>query len=63
MNREKQDIMTELSALASDSGTKSSFLQYIPKDLKVDCRLYLDVVKAPVFLLYRIGQNCFLLLP
>jgi len=48
LNKEKQDIMSELNALANESSTKSTFLSYIPKDLKAECRIYLDVIQAPV---------------
>lgn len=51
LNREKQTLMSELSALAGDdTATKASCMQYIPKDIKVSCRIDLDIKKSPVFL-------------
>ena len=51
LNREKQSLIQELNILSGDTGdtgSKATCLQYIPKDMKVDCRLYLDVTKIPV---------------
>jgi len=54
LNKEKQTLVSELSALAGEVGTKASCLQFIPKDIKVNCRIELDIKKAPVFLLILI---------
>ena len=50
MNREKQSIINELSSLSGETAPKASCLQYIPKDVKVGCRVEIDAKKAPVLI-------------
>eukprot|EP00831_Metopus_contortus_P040168 TRINITY_DN31465_c0_g1_i1.p1 TRINITY_DN31465_c0_g1~~TRINITY_DN31465_c0_g1_i1.p1 ORF type:complete len:194 (-),score=33.35 TRINITY_DN31465_c0_g1_i1:31-612(-) len=58
MNREKQTLLNELTALEGDkTSTKAACLQYIPKDIKLSWRLDVDIKRSPKKLILIFSLN------